>query len=275
LINNDNNEGTRITTACLLAAGTGSRLAPLTDSMPKCLTEINGKSILDRLVRCLRQQGFTRLVVVVGHFEHCIRKVLDENREDMTIEYITNPVYQTTNNIYSLWLARDKIQEPFLLIESDLIFNDSLLEKLLIPDKIAISHIRPWMHGTTVTMDSQRRVKDIRVGNAPDTGDTFYKTVNIYSLSQSSWRRVVERLDWYIAAERVNEYYEVVFEEMVADGSLSFECVFFDVDNWYEIDTLEDLHEAQRIFLASDKYLKDRPARTHLLQGEFGPIRTN
>jgi choline kinase len=252
----DQDNETRITTACLLAAGTGSRLQPLTHSIPKCLTEINGRPILERLISCLRAQGIKRLVVVVGHLEQCIRKFLDDCTGNMVIEYVRNPIYQTTNNIYSLWLAGSEIQEPFLLIESDLIFEASLLEELLIPDKIAVSHILPWMNGTTIAMDSSGDVAffhktpttptapKIQVGHLRDSA---YKTVNICSLSRATWNRVLPRLDQAIADGRVNEYYEVVFAEMVDDGSLSLECVLFDPDKWYEVDTLEDLPGAERV----------------------------
>ena len=252
----DQDNETRITTACLLAAGTGSRLRPLTDSIPKCLTEINGRPILGRLVSCLREQGFKRLVVVVGHLEQCIREFLDDYAGDVVVEYVRNPVYRTTNNIYSLWLAGTKIQESFLLIESDLIFESPLLAGLLIPDRIAVSRRRPWMNGTTITMDSSGHVGSFhgiqttppqRSGRAAPLRDNAYKTVNICSLSGATWSRVLPRLKRIIANGRVNEYYEVVFAEMVADGSLSFECVVFDADQWYEVDRLEDVRGAERM----------------------------
>jgi hypothetical protein len=77
----------------------------------------------------------------------------------------------------------------------------------------------------------------------------MYKTVNIYSFSLSSWHQIKERLDQHISAGRVNDYYETVFEEMVADGSLSLQTVSFDGKPWYEIDTIEDLAEAEEMFL--------------------------
>lgn len=133
----------RITTALLLAAGTGSRLRPLTLDAPKCLTEVSGEPILGRLVDNLRLQGIKRLVVVTGYLDHCIREFLKENAADMQLDYVFNPVYQTTNNIYSLWLARKTIEEPFVLLESDLVFEASMLEPILVPDKIAVSNILP------------------------------------------------------------------------------------------------------------------------------------
>ncbi len=247
---NYHNRENRITTVCLLAAGTGSRLYPYTDSAPKCLTEVNGQPILQLLVDGLLDNGFKRLVVVVGHLEHCIRSFLSKNGGGLTIEYITNPLFQTTNNIYSLWLAKEKIQESSLLIESDLIFDHSMLENFLYPDKIAISPVQPWMSGTLVSMNSRNRVSAFNMGmNAYNisTNKTMFKTVNIYSLSWLSWQKVFKRLDVYISNGKVNEYYETVFREMVANGSLSLEGVFFDPQLWYEIDTVEDLKNAERI----------------------------
>lgn len=245
----------RITTACLLAAGTGSRLSPLTDSIPKCLTEIDGSPILERLVIGLRRQGFKRLVVVVGYLEPQIREFLDGCAGDFVVEYVRNPIYRTTNNMYSLWLAGKAIQESFLLVESDLIFDAQLLEGLLVPDKIAISRVLPWMNGTTITMDSSGYVKCFN--DAPESDefsagqsradDMRYKTVNISSLSRSTWSVVLPRLKQAVDEGRVNAYYEVIFAEMVADGSLSLECVLFDSNRWYEVDRLEDVGGAERM----------------------------
>lgn len=240
---NDN----RLTTALLLAAGTGSRLRPLTLDSPKCLTEVGGETILGRLVDNLCSQGFDRLVVVTGYLDHCVREFLDEYAADLKIDYVFNPVYRTTNNIYSLWLAREAIQEPFLLVESDLVFHGSMLKELLKPDRIAISRILPWMNGTTVELNSQNGVEAFHVNR--DTCDTNqYKTVNICSLSLQSWQRMIARLDSYISNNRVGEYYEAVFADMVSDGTLEFEAVFFDENRWYEVDTMDDLVEAELLF---------------------------
>jgi NDP-sugar pyrophosphorylase family protein len=241
------NAGDRITTACLLAAGTGSRLRPLTDAIPKCLTEIDGRPLLERLVTCLRERGVKRLLVVVGHLEQRIRRFLDDCAGDLTVEYVRNPHYRTTNNIYSLWLAGTELDEPFVLIESDLIFDGSLIGGLLLPDRIAVSRILPWMNGTRITMDRSGRVASFLDGRASRTGEQEYKTVNMYSFSVSTWRRVLSRLGKANTDGRVNEYYEVVLKEMVADGSLSLECVVFDADDWYEVDTMRDLPGAERI----------------------------
>ena len=236
-----------ITTALLLAAGTGSRLRPLTLDAPKCLTEVSGEPILARLLDNLRIQGIKRLVVVTGYLDHCVREFLEENAADMQLEYVFNPVYQTTNNIYSLWLAKKAIEEPFVLIESDLVFEASMLEPMLVPDRIAVSNILPWMNGTMVELNADKAVKAFHVSHDVDD-ERRYKTVNICSLSLQSWQRVIARLDRYIEEGRVNEYYETVFAEMVADASLEFDAVLFNENKWYEIDAMEDLHQAELMF---------------------------
>lgn len=246
-------ENERVTTALLLAAGVGSRLHPLTESRPKCLTVVDGVPILERLVSCLDQHDFKRLVVVTGHFGTCIQDFLGTQVGGITIDYVYSPLYATTNNIYSLWMAREIIREPFLLIESDLVFDESLLEDMLCPDRIAIARMQPWMNGSTVTVNRFQEVKAFWIGTAGPLDELEYKTVNIYSLSLSSWHRIRERLDQHISAGRVNVYYETVFAEMVADGSLSLQAVSFDGRPWYEIDTLEDLAAAEEIFL-TDRY---------------------
>lgn len=242
------NGSDRIRTALLLAAGTGSRLQPLTDISPKCLTEVNEITILERLIRGLRAWEFERLVVVVGHLDRCVRDYLKILASGLTIEYIHSSKYRTTNNIYSLWEARHAIQEPFLLLECDLVFDDVLLGKMLTPDRIAVSRILPWMNGTTVSLDHSQQVTRFYMGKDKPLGKLTHKTVNMYSFSQLSWQRVTQRLEQHISAGRLNVFYETVFAEMVADGELSFEAVFFDNQRWYEIDTLDNLHEAERLF---------------------------
>jgi choline kinase len=238
-----------IRTAVLLAAGTGSRLQPLTDDSPKCLTEVNETTILERLVRGLDRWDFQRLVVVVGHLDECVRDFLDSLDSGLTIDYVHSAKYRTTNNLYSLWAARNAIQDPFLLLECDLVFDDFLLGKMLEPDRIAVSRALPWMNGTTVSLDHSRRVTRFHMGKNQRPDELTHKTVNMYSFSRSSWQRVKRRLEQHVSAGRVNSYYETVFAELVADGALSFEAVFFDNQRWYEIDTPEDLWEAEQLFL--------------------------
>ena len=250
-MNSDSNRvygDNRISTALLLAAGTGSRLFPLTKSSPKCLTLVNEKSILERLINNLKKQGFTRLVIITGYLNQCIIDELGSKSGDLSIEYLHSPLFRTTNNIYSLWMARNIINEPFVLFESDLVLNTSLLDKMVFPDKMAVAKMQPWLDGTTVSINKRNQITEFQKGTKDTYTDIRYKTVNIYSFSLASWRAVVEKLNQYIAKGNVNCYYEAVFSEMIADKSLSLESVSFDDKPWYEIDTINDLAEAEKLF---------------------------
>jgi choline kinase len=238
----------KATTALLLAAGTGSRLYPLTESEPKCLTKVHGTSILERLVKNLRRNGFKRLVIITGHLDHRIKQVLGNSQGNLKIEYHHSPLYKTTNNIYSLWMARKCMHEPFVIFESDLVFDERLLESMRFPDRIALAQRRSWMDGTCVTLTAGNRVSRFVAGDDDAPDETMYKTVNIYSLSMESWKVIVQRLDAAIAKGAVNEYYETVFSDLVDEGDLSLKRVSFDKRPWYEIDTIDDLNQAEKLF---------------------------
>ena len=238
----------RITTALLLAAGTGSRLYPLTKESPKCLTLVNKKSMLARLVTNLKEQGFTRLVIVTGYKQECIVDFLGNQTDDLSIEYIHSPLYKTTNNIYSLWMARNIINEPFVLLESDLVLETDLLTGMMYPDRIAIAKMQPWLNGTTVTLNNQNKVTEFQPGTTEPYEETRYKTVNIYSFSLNSWRIIANKLNQYIAEGSINSYYETVFSALVDEKSLEFTAVSFDKNPWYEVDTILDLAEAEKLF---------------------------
>ena len=245
---NNTGESNRITTALLLAAGTGSRLLPLTEESPKCLTLVSEISILERLVENLTLKGFKKLVVVTGHLSCSIENFLGTRYNDMAIEYVHSPSYKTTNNIYSLWMVRKIMMEPFVLLESDLVFDHSLLNDMMYPDRLAVAGIKDWMNGTTVTINADLKVLGFKSDTHPIQNDIKYKTVNIYSFSTAAWEKISQRLDEHIEDGKVNGYYETVFAELVDEEHLSLQAVSFDREAWYEIDTIGDLAEAVKLF---------------------------
>ena len=250
-MNSDSNNNigkTRITTALLLAAGTGSRLFPITENSPKCLTLVSDKSILERLITNLKSQGFKRLVIVTGHKSNCIMDYLGDKTGDITIEYIHSELYKTTNNIYSLWMARDLIKEPFVLFESDLVLSSALLDNMMYPDRMAVALMQPWLNGTTVSIDAENNITRFQKGTTEAYTDIRYKTVNIYRFSLKSWEGIVKNLNHHINDGDVNCYYETIFSDMVDDKSLAFQSVSFDHSPWYEIDNAKDLANAELLF---------------------------
>jgi L-glutamine-phosphate cytidylyltransferase len=240
----------RVRTAVLLAAGLGERLDPLTGDRPKCLVTVGGVPILERLVLTLGDHGIERLLVVTGYKADMISDYLGERFRGVTVEYVVNRRFATTNTMYSLWLARDLVAGPTLLIESDVVFEAKLLEPLLRRDRIAVSRQLPWMNGTTVTLDRDGYVDALY---SPPPGVFFehctdpdhFMTVNICSLGRDTWRLVGERLDRHIAAGHTRYFHDVVFAELIEEGTMALEAVLFPEDRWYEVDTPADRRAAE------------------------------
>jgi choline kinase len=204
--------------------------------------------MLERLVTNLKEQGFTRLVIVTGYKQECIVDFLGNQTDGLSIEYVHSPLYKTTNNIYSLWMARNIINEPFVLLESDLVLETDLLTNMVYPDRMAVAKMQPWLNGTTVTINDKNIITAFQPGTTEPYTETRYKTVNIYSFSIESWRKISKKLNQYIAEGSVNSYYETVFSVLVSEKNIQLEAVSFDKKPWYEVDTILDLAEAEKLF---------------------------
>ena len=236
-----------INKALILAAGTGSRLQPLTNQTPKCLTQVGDSTILYQLISHLRSVDIRHLVVVIGHKGEQIQRYIETHAPDFSVQWVFNPQYASTNNIYSLWLARHLLNEAFILLESDLVFDRTQFAGLLLPDRIAISKTQSWMNGSHVELDDSGIVKRYLSGSAllQKRQTEIYKTVNIYSFSEITWQRIQKHLHVKIQSGQLNDYYETVFADLILQHKLKLAGVMFDPDRWYEIDTLEDLQAAE------------------------------
>ena len=181
--------------AIILAAGMGRRLGELTKENTKCMVPVNGVRLIDRLLTQLSQLNLSRVLIVVGYQgQRLIDHIGDRYADRLNIEYAENPVYDKTNNIYSLSLVKEQLQEDdTLLIESDLIFSDRLFQ-LITEDKnpnvALVAKYESWMDGTMVCIDSDRNIVNFVPKSAFNYSDidTYYKTVNIYKFSKEMMR---------------------------------------------------------------------------------------
>ena len=244
--------------AVMLAAGVGKRLGPELNHAPKLLLSLGGKTLLRRHLEILEQVGIAELVLVTGYRAEAIEAELAVIGSPVAVTTVHNPDY-TEGSVVSLWCARDAISRPFLLLECDLVFDADLLSGMLRPDRIAVARRAGWMSGTTVTLDTSRRVRRFHLPPGAVLHAAAHKTVNIYSLSLPTWHRVVSRLSSLVAAGHVHDYYEAVFRDMTADGSLHLQAVPFDRGRWYEIDTREDVRLAEQVFAPSGVALDEPP----------------
>jgi histidinol-phosphate/aromatic aminotransferase/cobyric acid decarboxylase-like protein/choline kinase len=246
--------------AIILAAGMGRRLGAYTQNNTKCMVEVNGVSLIDRVLGQLSTLHLTRVLIVVGYKGKELVEYIGHRFDDrLKIEYADNPVYDKTNNIYSLSLVKEQLQEDdTLLIESDLIFDDALFRMIVddpYPNLALVAKYETWMDGTMVQIDDSCNIVSFvtrKAFNYNDVG-SYYKTVNIYKMSKEfSHDHYVPFLNAYCASQGNNEYYEQVLRVVTMLDRVDMKALPIGDKKWYEIDDVQDLDIAETIF-SSDK----------------------
>lgn len=250
--------------AIILAAGLGRRLGEYTQNNTKCMVKVNGTTLIDRMLEQLSALSLSRVVIVVGYKGRELTEYIgDRYAGKLNIEYVENPVFDKTNNIYSLSLAKDKLQEDdTLLIESDLIFSDRLFSMILedpYPNLALVAKYESWMDGTMVRIDNERNIVNFVPKKAFRFEDTeyYYKTVNIYKFSREFARtKYVPFLEAYCKALGNNEYYEQVLRVITLLDNSDLKALPIGNEKWYEIDDVQDLDIAETIFAEDEEMLR-------------------
>lgn len=241
--------------AVILAAGMGKRLGELTKNNTKCMVKINGISLINRLLEQLSKLSLNKIIIVIGYEGEKLKNYLGYSYKTIEIEYIENPIYNKTNNIYSLYLAKEKLlEDDTILIESDLIFEDSiftLLEQSSYPNVAVVAKYESWMDGTMVRIDNENNIINFIPKKAFRYEDIalYYKTVNIYKFSKEFARnQYIPFLEAYIHALGNNEYYEQVLRVITILDNCNLKALILNNEKWYEIDDIQDLDIAETIF---------------------------
>ena len=257
--------------AVILAAGMGKRLKELTQNNTKCMVKVNGVTLIDRMLHQIERQHLSRIVIVVGYEGQKLIDYIGTLDIQTPITYINNPIYDKTNNIYSLALAKDWLcKDDTLLFESDLIFEDSVLEALVNDPRETLALVdkyESWMDGTCVKLGDDDSIEAFVPGKKFKFNEIkdYYKTVNLYKFSKHfSETHYVPFLDAYQAALGQNEYYEQVLRVITILDEPEIKAKRLNGQRWYEIDDIQDLDIAESIFTP------DEDERVKLLQGRYG-----
>jgi len=251
--------------AIILAAGMGKRLKELTEDVTKCMVKVNGVTMIERMLAQLDRLNLSRIVLVVGYEADKLRGFLKTLDVKTPIVYVENPIYDKTNNIYSLYLAREYLrQQDTLLLESDLIFDDCVIRYLLDdphPSLALVAKYESWMDGSVVTLRGDCGIDEFLDKEHFRFSDikSYYKTVNMYKFSQGfSDRHYVPFLEAYCHALGNNEYYEQELKVVIKLDKSELKAKILESGNWYEIDDIQDLDIAESIFDPSDYGRLDR-----------------
>ena len=257
--------------AIILAAGMGKRLKELTQSNTKCMVKVNGVTLIERMLHQIEKHNMSRIVIVVGYEGQKLIEYVSKLGIQTPIIYVNNPIYDKTNNIYSLALAKDYLcQEDTLLFESDLIFEDSVLDALISDSRETLALVdkyESWMDGTCVKLSPEDDIEAFVPGKKFKFNEisSYYKTVNIYKFSKHfSEAHYVPFLDAYRSALGENEYYEQVLRVITMLDDPEIKAKRLDGQKWYEIDDIQDLDIAESIFIP------DEDEKVKLLQGRYG-----
>ncbi|MDE7381490.1 MAG: aminotransferase class I/II-fold pyridoxal phosphate-dependent enzyme [Muribaculaceae bacterium] len=249
--------------AIILAAGMGRRLGELTADNTKCMVKVNGVMLIDRLLQQLSSLNLTRIIIVIGYKGDALREYVASRYSHLNLVFVRNDVFDKTNNIYSLWLARDYIStEETLLLESDLIFEDSVLKAAVeapYKDCALVSKYESWMDGTMVKIDDYHNIVNFIPKKAFDYDETdhYYKTVNIYKFSKEFLiGQYLPFLEAYIKVLGENEYYEQVLRVLTMIDSTGIKALPISGKHWYEIDDIQDLRIAEAIFADPEERLQ-------------------
>lgn len=248
----------------ILAAGLGSRLKHLTENNTKSMVEVNGVSLIERMLRAIDSKNFNRIIVVTGYRNEMFSKYITNLKLKTDVVFINNDVYDKTNNIYSMYLAKKLMEEDdTITFESDLIFDDKLIDLLLDDDRenlALVSKYERWMDGTCLKINENEEILDFISGKEFnfEEADEYFKTINIYKLSKEFSKNVYfPFLESYMKAVGKNDYYETVLKIIIGlkRNDILAKVIPTDI-KWYEIDDEQDLKIAENIFSSGEEKLK-------------------
>ena len=259
--------------AIILAAGMGKRLKELTRNNTKCMVKVNGETLIERLLHQLDKVNLSHVVIVVGYESRKLIEYINTLGITTPITFVDNPIYDKTNNIYSLYLAKDYMREDdTLLFESDIILEDRILTGLIEDPRETLALVdeyKPWMDGTCLRLDANDRIIDFISGKKFDFTNTkgCYKTVNIYKFSKHfAEKQYIPFLNAYQEALGVNEYYEQVLRVITMLDEAEIVGKRLNGEKWYEIDDEQDLDIAETLF---DKDVEKRVLRLEERYGGY------
>lgn len=241
--------------ALMLAAGMGKRLGAYTDNQTKCMVKVGGRTLLEHAADALRAAGIRRFVIVVGYEGEKLKAFARERLADLDLVFVENPDYAATNNIYSLYLAREQLMgDDTILLESDLIYDPRLVRRLVEapePNMVAVAKYEQWMDGTVTLVGEDGIIREFieKKDFSFASADTYYKTVNVYKFSREfSRRQYVPFMTAYLKAYGANQYYEMVLKALAHLPFAGLRAFDMGDMKWYEIDDVQDLDIANTLF---------------------------
>ena len=232
--------------AIILAAGVGSRLRPITNELPKCLVQVNGKSIIEYQIDAYLDAEIEEIIVLTGYMQEKLVKFLKSKYQNVKITFINNDYYRTTNNMYSLYLEKDLIKGEFIMSNADVVFSKDMVKLLLKNKEDSIIAVEKDMYNeeSMKIVVSKNKVKSI--SKQIEKSKAYGTSIDLYKFNKEATELMFTEISYIINKDKnLNSWTEVALD------SILYKTIFKPMNIgerfWYEIDNHEDLKSADKI----------------------------
>jgi len=235
--------------AIILAAGKSTRLRPITDKIPKTLLQVNNKEIISYMLDSLQNNGVKDIVICVGYRAKQIKEYCSKNYPNLNFIFVENKDYENTNNMYSLYLARDNFDDDIILFNGDSIHEPVIIQKMLKQQNTAMAVDTNSYDKESMKLIVDETGKIIKMSKEIPPKQCYGCSVDIFLIKKNDLVAVKNELERIIEkGKNVNEWIEVMFENLFRSAIINATAIDVDNKNWYEIDTYEDLISARKLF---------------------------
>ena len=230
--------------AVILASGLGRRLMPLTKTIPKCLIELNGLTILEKIISSLIEYNIIDIIITTGHFSSKIKDFVKNKYEGrINVVYVENPIYDKTNYIYSLWLTKEFTEnDDIVLLHGDLVYDPKLIERIVSADK---SSVLIKKHGELPEKDFKARIKNGLISEIGVNvfGNDAKFCMPVYYFLKDDFKKLLAEIGEFTKNSKLNFYVEDAFNKI--SDQIKLHPVYYDKEFCMEVDDFNDLETAR------------------------------
>jgi len=244
--------------AIILAAGIGSRLRPITDKKPKTLVKVNDRPMLDYLINNLVDNDIKDIIICTGFKSEQIVNFCKDKYSDINFSFVYNKDFDTTNNMYSLYLAKDHFNDDIILMNADLVYGSNIIKNLLKQKESAVAvDVGNYIEESMKIIVENNVIKGISKKILEK--DSYGSSIDVYKINKIDWDTIKDEMKNIIEEKKdLNQWTEVMLNNLFQTGRLIANPCNIKNEKWFEIDNYEDLAKAEIIFNYNIKNLKDK-----------------
>lgn len=244
--------------AIILAAGIGSRLRPITDEKPKALVNVNSKPIIYYTLKSLMQNGIDEVILCVGYKATYLVNFCESNFPEINFTFVENKIYEDTNNMYSLYLAKEHLEGDVFIMNADVMFDQKIIKGML---EVSSSCVAVDV-GRYIDESMKVEVVDgmiVGMSKSITQANAYGSSIDIYKFKAQDLKAINQELKRIIKKQKImNQWTEVMLDNLFKQKKINVTVYNIENSKWYEIDNFEDLEQAEMIFNTQISDLKNK-----------------